>query len=170
MQIGAIALEERMGADRQENIEIARRPAAHARFAFAGEPDAGAVLDAGRDVHRQRTLAGDTAGAGAGRTRAVDRLAAALALRAGALEREETLGVADFALALAHRANFWLGAWLGAGAGAGLAGDRGRDTNLRRLARIGLVQGDFHVVAQIGAALAAGATATAAAAHAEQIV
>ncbi len=65
MQIGAFALEERMRADRQENVEIAGRTAAHAGFAFAGEPDARAVLDAGRDVHRQRPLARDPAGAGA---------------------------------------------------------------------------------------------------------
>ena len=53
MQVGAVALEERMGGERQENIEIARRAAAHAGLALAGEPDAGAVLDAGRDVDRQ---------------------------------------------------------------------------------------------------------------------
>ncbi len=46
MQVGAVALEERMRGQREENIEIARRPAAHAGLAFAGEPDAGAVLDA----------------------------------------------------------------------------------------------------------------------------
>ncbi len=34
------------GGERQENIEIARRAAAQAGLAFAGEPDAGAVLDA----------------------------------------------------------------------------------------------------------------------------
>ena len=104
------------------------------------------------------------------RTRTVDRLAAALAVRTGALEREEALGVADFALAAAHLAGLWLGAGLGAGAGAGFAGHRGRDADLRRLAGVGLLQRDFHVVAQIGAALAAGAAAAAAAAHAEQVV
>ena len=63
MQVGAFALEERMRADRQENIKIARRTAAHAGFAFAGETDAGAVFDAGRDVDRQGALARDPAGA-----------------------------------------------------------------------------------------------------------
>ena len=169
MQIGAVALEERMRADRQENVEIARRAAAHARLALAGEPDAGAVLDAGRNVHRQRALARDAAGAGARRARTVDHLAAALAVRAGALEREEALRLTDPALAAAHRAGLRLGAGLGAGAGAGLAGDRGRDADLRRLAGVGLLQRDLHVVAQVGAALASGAAA-APAAHAEQIV
>jgi len=65
MQIGAFALKERVGPDRQEDVEIARRPAADARLAFAGKPDARAVLDAGRNIHRERALAGDPAGAAA---------------------------------------------------------------------------------------------------------
>ena len=56
VQIGAVALEKRMGRHRQENIEIARRPAAHAGLAFAGEADAGAVLDARRNIDRQGAL------------------------------------------------------------------------------------------------------------------
>src|SRR5208282_3105941 len=105
MQVGAVALEKRMRADRQENIEIARRAAAYAGFALAGEPDAGAVLDAGRNIHRQ-----------------------------GPLARDESLGVAHAALTAAHRTGFRLGAGLGAGAGTGFAGDRGRNADLRILA------------------------------------
>ena len=45
----------------EENIEIAGRAAAQAGLAFAGEPDARAILDAGRDVDRKRALAGDAA-------------------------------------------------------------------------------------------------------------
>src|SRR4029077_14800711 len=153
----------------QENIEIARRTAAHAGFAFAGQPNAGAVLDARRNVDRQSALARHPAGARARCARAVDRLAAALAIRAGALQREEALGMADFAVAAAHLTGFRLGAGLGAGARAGLARHRRRNADLRRLARIGVVERDFHVVAQIGAALAS-AAAAAPAAHAEQVV
>src|SRR4029077_1386036 len=91
MQVGAFALKERMRTDREENIEITRRAAAHARLALAGKPDAGAVLDARRDGDRQGALARDPAGAGARRAWTVDRLAAAMAIRAGALEREEAL-------------------------------------------------------------------------------
>src|SRR5580704_5179027 len=91
-----------------------------------------------------------------------------MAIRAGALEREKPLGVANPALAAAGRTGFWLGAGLGAGAGAGFAGYRGRDADLRILAGERFLQRDFHIVAQIGAALAAGAAAAAAAArHAE---
>ena len=91
----------------------------------------------------------------AGRARIVDHLAAALADRAGAFEREEALGVTDAAVAVAVRAGLRLGAGLGAGAGAGFAGDRGRDPHLRGLAVKGVLERDLHVVAQIGAALAA---------------
>ena len=56
---------------------------------------------------------------------------------------------------------FGLRAGLGAGARAGLAGHRGRNADLGGLARIGLLEADLHVVAQVGAALAAGAGARA---------
>ena len=62
MQIGAIALEELVLGQRQENVEVAGRTAAHASLAFAGEANAGAVLDALRDIDRQRPLARDPAG------------------------------------------------------------------------------------------------------------
>ena len=46
MDVGAVALEQLVAAHRQEDVEIARRPAAHAGLALAGEADARAVLDA----------------------------------------------------------------------------------------------------------------------------
>ena len=62
--------------------------------------------------------------------------------------------MADAAGAAAMGAELQLAAGLGAGAGAGLAGDRGRDAHLGGLAGEGFVEVDFHVVAQVGAALA----------------
>ena len=156
MQVGAVALEERVRAEREEDVEIAGRPAAHAGLAFAGEADAGAVLDAGRDVDRQRALARDAAGARAGRAGIVDHLAAALA--AGQV-RSSVKKPCAWRMRPAPpqvRAGLRLGAGLGAGAGAGLAGDRGRHAHLRGLAGEGLLERDLHVVAQVGAALAAG--------------
>src|ERR1043165_7976589 len=168
MQVGAVALEKRMRRDREEDVEVALRAAAQARFAFAGQPDARAVLDAGRHVDRKRALARDAARARAVRAWIVDHLAAALAGDAGALEREEALRVAHLAGALAGRAGLWLGAGLGARAGARLAGDRGRDAHLRGLAGERLLERDLHVVAQIRAALAS-AAAPPPAAHPEQV-
>src|SRR5262249_8044978 len=119
--------------------------------------------------HRQRAVALHAPRTRAGRTGIVDDLTAALAGRTGALEREETLGLADLAVAAAGRARLRLGARLGAAAGADLAGDRGRNAHLGGLAVEGFPQGDFHVVAQIRTALAT-AAARAATAHAEEIV
>ena len=63
-----------------------------------------------------------------------------------------------------------LAAGIGAGPGAGFAGDRGRDAHLRGFAGIGLVELDLHVVAQIGAALAAAAASAPPATHPEQVI
>src|SRR6516225_7979191 len=166
VQVGAFALEERMRADRQEYVKIAGRPAAHAGFAFAGEPDAGAVLDPRRNIHRQRAFAGHPPGAGAGCAWRIDRLAAAVTIRAGAFEREKALGVTHPAVATAHRTGLRLGAGLGTGAGTGFAGHRGWNADLRCLAVEGFLERNLHVVTQIGAALAA-ARAPAPGRHAE---
>ncbi len=49
------------------------------------------------------------------------------------------------------------------------AGHRNRDLDLGGLAEEGLLQRDFHVVAQVGAAFAPAAAAPALAGHAEQV-
>src|SRR5262245_39110383 len=67
MQISAVALEERMRRNREEDVEITGRPAAHAGLALARKADARAVLNAGRNVDRERTLARDAARARASR-------------------------------------------------------------------------------------------------------
>src|SRR5581483_1736356 len=46
-------LELRVGLDPEDDVEVARRAAAHARLALGGEPDLGAGIDAGRDPDRQ---------------------------------------------------------------------------------------------------------------------
>src|SRR4051794_10451501 len=170
MQVGAIALEELMRGQRQENVETAGRPAAHAGLALAGEANAGAVFDALRNIDRQRAVARHPPRADTGRTGILDHLAAALAAGTGPLQCEEALGLPDAARAAARRTGFRLGAGLGAGARAGLAGDGDRNLDLGGLAEKGLFQRDFHVVAQIRAALAPAAAAGALPGHAEQIL
>src|SRR5947207_5161835 len=134
MQVGAVALEELMRRERKENIEVALRPAAQAGFAFAGEADARAVLDAGRHIDRERALARDAAGARAVRARIVDHLTAALTGDAGAFEREEALRVAHLAGAAAGRTRLRLGAGLRAAARTGFARHRSRNAHLGGLA------------------------------------
>ncbi len=55
MDVGAVALEDAVRLHREEDIEIARRAAAHAGLAFAGQPDAGSVLDARPGSTRRAT-------------------------------------------------------------------------------------------------------------------
>ena len=113
MQVGAIALEELVRRQRQENVEIAGRAAADAGLAFAGEANARAVFDALRNVDRQRAVARHAARARAGRTGILDHLAAALAARTGALQREEALRLADAARRRrnASRSSAWCRPW-----------------------------------------------------------
>ena len=84
-----------MRLERKENIEIACRTAAHAGLALAAEADSRAVLNAGRNVDRQGALLRNAAGAGAFVARVVDLLSAALTRRAGALDGEEALLLAN---------------------------------------------------------------------------
>src|SRR5262249_47443597 len=170
VQVGAVALEERVGADRQEDIEVAVGAPTCPHLALASETDPGAVLDPGRDVDRERALPRHAAGADATRAGILDHLAAPLARDASALEREEALRLPNAAEAAAGSAGLGFGAGLGTGAGAGLAGDRGRQPHLRVLAGERLFQADFHVVAQVRPALPARTTAAAPAGHAEQVV
>src|SRR3954468_15325990 len=103
MQMGAVALEEFVGRQRQENIEIAGRTAADAGLAFAGQANAGAVLDALRNVDRQSPVARHPARADAGGAGVFDHLAAALTARTGSLQRKEALGLPHPALSAAGR-------------------------------------------------------------------
>src|SRR3546814_15894335 len=80
-----------MRSDRQEQVEVAGGSAAHAGLAFAGETDPGTVLDARRNVHRQRLLLALAAGAATAAARVLAHLADAAAGRPGPPDREEAL-------------------------------------------------------------------------------
>src|SRR5262245_60664698 len=131
MQIRAVALEEFVRGQRQENVEVAGRAAANPGLAFTGEANARAVLDALRNVDRQRPVARHAPRTGTIGAGILDHLSTALTARTGPLQREEALRLAHAARAAAGRTGLRLGAGLGAGARAGLAGDRDRDLDLR---------------------------------------
>ena len=84
----------------------------------------------------------------------VDDLAAALAMRAGALDREKALLGAHAAVAGAGGAGSGLGAGLGAGAATGSQATDVGNFEGGRLAVERFFERDFEIVAQIGAALA----------------
>src|SRR5579875_418408 len=163
MDVGALALEQRMGLEREKDIEIAVAAAAHAGFALAGETDARAVLDAGRDGDVERLLLARAALAAAGATRLFDHLAGAMAGGTGALHREEALLRANAPGAAAGRAVDRLRSRLGAGAVARIAGAQGRHADLRLAAFESFLEGYLEVVAEVVAAI--GAAVGAAAAH-----
>src|SRR5690606_14277423 len=74
IEVGAVALEERVVAHFDEDVEIAGRPAAQACLALAREADAGAGLDARRNIDRERLFLLDPSGAVAGLAGVLDDL------------------------------------------------------------------------------------------------
>ena len=68
VEVVAIAPEARVRRDLQVDVEVARGPAARPDLAVAGEADAAAVVDAGREPYRHRALPLDAATAAAGAT------------------------------------------------------------------------------------------------------
>src|SRR5690606_19404609 len=166
VQVGAVALEKFMRPAGQENVEVARRSAVKPGLALAGDADAGAILDSGGNIDGKGALLAGAALTLAGATGIADRLAAAVALRTGALDREEALGGTHAPGARTQRTGDRRCAGFRSGARAGGALNRGRNVDLGCLARPAFLQRDFHIVAQIGAAPAAiGLTALPSAHH-----
>src|SRR6056297_3974828 len=153
-----------------EDVEVARRAAPQSCFAFPREPDAGARLDAGGNVHAERTVLLDPAGTAAGLAGVLDDLAESGTGRAGALDRKEAL----LGPHLSHSRTGGAGHGLGSGfrprARTGVADDRCRNVDRFLEPRVGFFQTDPKVVAKVRTA--GGALATAAPAHhvAEQVV
>jgi hypothetical protein len=162
VQVVAVTLEELVLAHVDDDVEIAGRAAKRSRFAFAGESEALTSGDARGNLHRELAMLLLGAGALAVRARLGDDLAGAAALAAGARDREEPLLVTQLAGAPALRAGRRGSAGSGAVAFAGLAGFVTRDLDMRLDALGRLLEFDFEVVTQIGAALRAGAAAAAA--------
>src|SRR6185503_8237556 len=100
----ALALENVVPGKVDEDVEVARRAAAHPGLALAGEPDAGAFVDARGNVDGQRLALLDPAFAAASRAGIGNHLADAAAGRAGLLDDEKALARANLAAAAAHRA------------------------------------------------------------------
>src|SRR5690606_17967993 len=143
IEIGAVALKERVRFHGEEEIKIAGRAAAHAAIAFAGQADAGAVFNAGRDFYRERTFFLHLASAATGAAWRFDGLTAAMAGRAGAHHAEHALLRADLAGALAGGAGFQRRVAFGARALARLARLRARHDDLALIAAESLFERDL---------------------------
>src|SRR5690606_1904175 len=104
IEVVAITLADLVLAHAHFDVAIARRRAAGAGFAPALQADAIAVVDARRDLDRERLLVLDPATAAAALAWLADALAAAATARAGLLHREDALLHPHAALAAAGRA------------------------------------------------------------------
>ncbi len=166
--VRTLALEDRVRAQRDVDIEVAGGRAAQAGLALAGQADAGAVLDAGRDGDVERALALHAPRPLADLAGVLDDAPGPAAGGAGALDQEEALLRADLSRALAARAGLRAGGGgtLGPGALARLAGDRGGDADIGLRTGEGFLEADLDLGAQVGPA-AGGAAARAAAPAAE---
>src|SRR5690606_15612525 len=168
-KVQIVALEQFVRLHRQEDVEVAARPAALARLALARQADARAVVDARRNLEAELAGLADLAVAPAGGAGVGDHLARAAAAGAGALDLEEAVGLTHAPGAAAGGADGRLGARLGARAVADLAGHQGRDGDLDLGPLVSLLQRDLEIVAQVRAATRPVALASAAAPSAEGV-
>src|SRR6056297_1815309 len=164
-EVGVLALEYLVRSHVDEDVEIARRPAAHAGLALARKADARPGLDPGGNVDAERAFLLDAALTAALLARILDDLADAAAGRAGTLDGEESLLRAHLAHARTGRAGRGLRAALGAGALARVAGRRTRDLDALLQAGERLFERHAEIVPQVGTARRALATTAATAAH-----
>src|SRR5688572_20738664 len=164
-QVLALPRKDRMGKDRDVDVEVARRSAVATGFAFARQANPVAVVDARRDLDRERLVLAHASSAAALAARLVDRCAGAATARARLLDREETLRHAQLSDAAAGLARDRLRAGLCAPAGTARAFHLCRDVERDRIAGDGLLEAQLEVVAQIRAAKHLGAAAATSAAE-----
>ena len=105
-----VALKERMGRDRKENIEIARRAAVEACLTLTGKANPRAFLDAGGNIDCERAFLLHMTRAATGLAGVPHHATVAAALRASTFDREEALRRAHLAVAGTGSAGLWFGA------------------------------------------------------------
>src|SRR5687767_802626 len=170
-QVGAVAREDGVLADADEDVEIAGRAAVDAARALSGETQLHAVVDARRDLHGQHPLGAFAPLAAADLARALVQLpfAATAGTRPG--HGEKAVAHAHLAASLTRLARGFARAGLGGGAGARFAALQARDLHLRLEAGRGLLERDLQLVLEVLPAHRARAAAAASAAGAgEEVV
>src|SRR5690606_7517560 len=133
------------------DVQVARRGAGGPGLALARQPDAVAAVHARRDLHRQHLLLLHAAVAVAGLARIGDGLAAATAVRARLLHGEDAALHAHLAAPVAGPAGLQP-AVLGAAAVAAGAGRQGGQLDALLDPGHGLLEVEFHHIADVGAA------------------
>ena len=138
-----------------KDVQIARRAAVCPGLAFARDAQAHPGVHARGNRHFNRVRSLDPSLPPAFRTAFLDHFSSALARRARARNREETLLIMQLAAALATRARLHARSGLRAGAMAGCAIFKARNFYLGLDAGGGIFERELQVVTQIRAALRA---------------
>src|SRR5262249_25536100 len=133
------------------DVQISRRPAIAPSLTLAGQPDAIATVDTGRDFHRKHPVATDAALTKARIARIADDGARAPASGARLLQLKKTLRDPHLAGAMASLANGRIGAFRCAAAFTSLTLRETRHFDLDRMAEDRLIQIELELVTQVGA-------------------
>src|SRR5437588_3656129 len=159
--VGAVALEHRVGLDVERDVKVARLAAPRPGLALPAEADLGAAVDPGRDAHAHLLLTGHVSRAGAATARLLDDLALSAAAGAGGdvddLAEDGLRRPPDLARAAALRAALGRGPGLRPAALAAGAGLGPRDGQLPLGPEDRILEADAQVEAKVLAALGTGA-------------
>src|SRR5256886_8360192 len=153
-QVVAAALVQLRRLDARDDEEVARFAAREAGFALALQADAGAVLDAGRDLDRVALRPALAPGAAAAGTRVLDHGPVAMTARAGLRQGEESLALRHHTTAVASGADLGRRAGLRARAVALRACRLQRDRDLRLDTLERVLEGEIDLHLDVAAALA----------------
>src|SRR5882672_1110722 len=153
----------------EDDVEISCLAAKRSGFAEAGEANARAIFDAGRDFGFYCALAKHSALPSALQARIGDDLPQALARGTGPGDAEEALLMADLAVTVAGAAGNGRFSWSSAGAVAGFAGFVAADGDGFFGAEDGFFEFQFQIFAKVRAALDSSAPLASSAAAAENV-
>ncbi|MND94885.1 hypothetical protein D3C80_871200 [compost metagenome] len=152
VQVVAFTLEDRVSLYLNLNVQIASRCAVFACFTLTRQADAVTGIHAGRDFHRQRFGFLYPAVAMAAVARVFDDLTAAMTVRTGLLHGKEALAHLHLALTVTGWTGHRRAAWLRAAAVTNTTLFQRRNADLFGHATNSFLEGQLHVVAQIGTA------------------
>src|SRR5439155_337376 len=158
-QVVASALVQLRRLDARDDVEVARLAAREAGLALALQADAGAVLDAGRDLDRVALRPALAPGAAAAGTRVLDHGPVAMTAWAGLRQGEEPLALCHHTAAVAFGADLRRRAGLRTRAVALRARRLQRDRDLRLDALEGVLEGEIDLHLDVAAALGSGGSA-----------
>src|SRR5580698_8059381 len=153
MEVVPIALEDLMLGQRQEDIEVARRPAIETGLAFSGQSYARSFFHARRNIDRQRPFLLHMTAAAARLAGIADNTPGPMTIRTSTFDSEKALLRPDFPCAGTGRTLFRPRTCFRSAAAACLAGDGRVDANFRGLAGKGILKRDLHVVTKIVATI-----------------